>query len=267
MIVTLLSWHIKRVNGGHRSITLNFDCFIYATYQMENTVDSEYSSSCIVELMKYDEHDEWSISPSDISNQIVPSFSSNFSLLDEVGSLEDYISRSEVSYGTEKSVIPRCPLQPSLNEKMLKALHLCTQWFRGGTLAQVWVPMWNGDRYVLTTSEQPFVHDGRLSKYREVSRMFTFAAEVGTSSLLGVPGRVYTSKVPEWTSNVTYYNKEEYLRVQYAVDHDVRGSIALPVFEDLHERRCCAVLEIVMTEEKPDFDTEMDNICRALQVC
>ncbi|KAH6809226.1 hypothetical protein C2S51_027009 [Perilla frutescens var. frutescens] len=164
-----------------------------------------------------------------------------------------------------KSVIPRSP-KPSLDEKMLKALHLCIEWFGRGSLAQVWRPIRNGHEYVLSTSEQPFIHDGTLSGYREVSKLFTFAAELGTNSLLGLPGRVFTSKVPEWTSNVMYYNEAEYLRVHHAVDHDIHGSIALPVFEDnLHGRSCCAVLELVTVEEKPNFDLEMENIYHALE--
>lgn len=255
--------------------------------------------------MNHEEHDEyWSISPSNynLSDQMVPSFALPFRLspLDGVDSMEDCISRScqvncdEVSFDggtmqvqqrdlvpvdsrykfskkhnemtdTVKSVILRPP-KPSLDEKMLKALHLCLEWFGGGTLVQVWIPMRNGDGYVLRTSEQLCLHDGTLSGYREVSRLFTFAAEPGAGSLLGLPGRVFSSKVPEWTSNVMYYNEAEYLRVQHAIDHNVRGSIALPVFEDnLHERSCCAVLELVTTEEKPNFDFELENICHALQ--
>lgn len=240
-------------------------------HQMENTVAlcSECPSCCNEELMTYEEHDEWSmgsnLSDHNLPSSSTPLSSSSFSPIGEVGSLEHYISRSEVSCGTEESVIPTCP-KPSLNEKMIKALHLCAQWFGGGTLAQVWVPTRVGDHYVLTTNEQPFLHDGRLSEYREVSKRFTFSAEVGTSSLLGLPGRVFTSMVPEWTSNVTYYHQSEYLRVQQAIDLDVCGSFGLPVFEDSHKRKCCAVFEFVTSEEKPDFDSEMDNICRALQV-
>lgn len=248
--------------------------------------DSDYALSSVVELVNHEEHDEyWSISLSE-------------SLSD---SMEDYISRScqvscdDVSFDggtmalqqmdldpvdsrykfskkhnemtdTVKTVIMRPP-KPSLDEKMLKALHLCLEWFGGGTLAQVWIPTRNGgDGYVLRTSEQPCLHDGTLSGYREVSRLFTFAAEPGTGSLLGLPGRVFSSKVPEWTSNVMYYNEAEYVRVQHAIDHGVRGSIALPVFEDdLQEGPCCVVLELVTTEEKPNFDLELENICHALQ--
>ena len=132
----------------------------------------------------------------------------------------------------------------------------------------MWVPLKNGNECVLTTAGQPYLHDGRLCEYREISRLFSFAAEPKASTLLGLPGRVFTSKAPEWTSNLMYYNKAEYLRVQHAVHHKVRGSIALPVFEgDSDERSCCAVLEIVTTEEKSSFDSEMEHVSRALQVC
>ncbi|KAL0368650.1 UNVERIFIED_CONTAM: protein NLP9 [Sesamum calycinum] len=163
------------------------------------------------------------------------------------------------------SVIPRPPVQ-SLAEKMLRALNLFKEWSGGGILAQVWVPMKNGDQYILSTCEQPYLLDQTLSGYREVSRLFTFAAESKPGFFPGLPGRVFASKIPEWTSNVMYYNKAEYLRVQHAVDHEVRGSIALPVFEDDSlERSCCAVLELVTMKEKSNFDLEMENVCRALQ--
>ncbi|XP_022871638.1 protein NLP9-like [Olea europaea var. sylvestris] len=163
------------------------------------------------------------------------------------------------------TTIPRLPSQ-SLAEKMLRALHLFKEWSGGGILAQVWVPIKNRDGYILSTCEQPYLLDQTLSGYREVSRFFTFAAESRPGSFPGLPGRVFTSKIPEWTSNVVYYNKEEYLRVQYAIEHEVRGSVALPVFEDdSPERSCCAVLELVTMKEKPNFDSEMENVCHALQ--
>lgn len=137
----------------------------------------------------------------------------------------------------------------------------------GGILAQFWVPIKHGDQYILSTCEQPYLLDQVLAGYREVSRAFTFAAEVKPGSFPGLPGRVFISKFPEWTSNVGYYNAAEFLRVRHAVDHEVRGSIALPVFEDDPvEMSCCAVLELVTVKEKPNFDVEMENVCRALQV-
>ncbi|KAJ8774743.1 hypothetical protein K2173_017189 [Erythroxylum novogranatense] len=170
--------------------------------------------------------------------------------------------QSNVFYGTS-FMIPR-PLQMSLNDRMLRALSLLKDSSGGGILVQVWVPITLGSQHFLTTSEQPFLLDQILAGYREVSRTFTFSAEMKPGFPFGLPGRVFISKVPEWTSNVIYYSRSEYLRVKHAVDHNIKGSIAVPVF-DPTESPCCAVLEIVTLKEKQDFDFEMEKICQALQ--
>lgn len=166
----------------------------------------------------------------------------------------------------ENCVIPKSPCQ-SLAERMLRALELYKKSSGEGILAQVWTPMKHGDQYILSTYEQPFLLDQVLSGYREVSRKFTFDLEMKPGSCPGLPGRVFSSRIPEWTSNVTYYKEAEYLRVQYAVDHEVRGSIALPVLEDDgHDTLCRAVLELVTVKEKQNFDLETSRVCQALQV-
>ncbi|KAL7176820.1 hypothetical protein ACSBR2_030210 [Camellia fascicularis] len=166
---------------------------------------------------------------------------------------------------TEKCVIAR-QLAPTLAEKMLRVLSLFIESYGGGILAQFWVPIKRGNLYVLSTCDQPYLLDQILSGYREVSRAYTFNAEAKQGYFLDVPGRVFTSKIPEWTSNAVYYNNSEYLRVQHSVKHEVRGSIALPIFEgDPLETSCCAVLEFVTTKEKANFDLEMENVFRALQ--
>ncbi|XVF37631.1 hypothetical protein REPUB_Repub20aG0026100 [Reevesia pubescens] len=156
------------------------------------------------------------------------------------------------------------PIGRSLDEKMLRALSLFKESSGGGILAQVWVPIKNGDQYMLTTSDQPYLLDEMLSGYREVSRAYIFSAELKQGSFPGLPGRVFISRVPEWTSNVIHYSKGEYLRFAHAVNHKVRGSIALPVFQP-PEMSCCAVLELVTMKEKPNFDSEMEHVCLALQ--
>ncbi|KAG7574768.1 RWP-RK domain [Arabidopsis suecica] len=161
--------------------------------------------------------------------------------------------------------IPRS-LSHSLDEKMLKALSLFMESSGSGEgiLAQVWTPIKTGDQYLLSTCDQAYLLDPRLSQYREVSRKFTFAAEANQSSFPGLPGRVFISGVPEWTSNVMYYKTDEYLRMKHAIDNEVRGSIAIPILE-ASGTSCCAVMELVTSKEKPNFDMEMDSVCRALQ--
>ncbi|WOK97406.1 protein NLP2 [Canna indica] len=152
----------------------------------------------------------------------------------------------------------------SLSERFLKALSLFKRLSSGEILAQVWMPIRQGDRCVLTTCEQPFILDEVFAGYHEVSSHFIFSARETPGLFPGLPGRVFISGMPEWTSNVTYYNRFEYLRREYALNHDVRGSLALPIF-DASESSCSAVLELVTTMEKPNFDTDMDNVCNALQ--
>ncbi|KAG9444668.1 hypothetical protein H6P81_016008 [Aristolochia fimbriata] len=152
----------------------------------------------------------------------------------------------------------------SLAERMLRALSLFKETSSAGILAQVWVPFKQGNEYVLSTYEQPYLLDQVLSGYREVSRAFTFSAKDKSGSFPGLPGRVFISKMPEWTSNVIYYSKAEYLRANYALNYEVRGSLAVPIFDPC-DQSCCAVLELVTTKEKPNFDPEMDTVCRAIQ--
>ncbi|CAH8333279.1 unnamed protein product [Eruca vesicaria subsp. sativa] len=161
--------------------------------------------------------------------------------------------------------IPRS-LSHSLDEKMLKALSLFIESSGSGEgiLAQIWTPIKAGDQYMLSTCDQAYLLDPRLSQYREVSRKFTFASEANQCSSLGLPGRVFISGVREWTSNVMYYKRDEYLRMKHAIDNEVRGSIAIPILEPTGTS-CCAVMEIVTSKEKHNFDMEMDSVCRALQ--
>ncbi|KAL0720566.1 hypothetical protein Bca4012_035165 [Brassica carinata] len=158
-------------------------------------------------------------------------------------------------------------LSHSLDEKMLKALSLFIESSGSGEgiLAQIWTPIKAGDQYMLSTCDQAYLLDPRLYQYREVSRKFTFAAsEANQCSSPGLPGRVFISGVREWTSNVMYYKKDEYLRMKHAVDNEVRGSIAIPILE-ASGTSCCAVMELVTSKEKHNFDMEMDSVCRALQ--
>ncbi|XP_074574350.1 protein NLP2-like [Curcuma longa] len=152
----------------------------------------------------------------------------------------------------------------SFEERMLKALSLVRESSCCGILAQVWMPINHGEQYVLSTSEQPFLVDHSLAGYREVSRHFTFSPRGAPGLFAGLPGRVYASGRPEWTSNVIYYKNFEYLRMDHAVNHKVRGSLAVPVF-DTDVDSCRAVLELVTTNETCNFDTEMETISEALE--
>ncbi|GJN30190.1 hypothetical protein PR202_gb18478 [Eleusine coracana subsp. coracana] len=163
------------------------------------------------------------------------------------------------------------PRQQEVKERLRRALERIasqSQSQPGELLAQVWVPTVIGDRQVLTTCGQPFWLDRRnhrLASYRTVSMKYQFSADESSRAELGLPGRVFVGRVPEWTPDVRYFSTEEYPRVRHAQYFDIRGSVALPIFEP-RTRVCLGVVELVMTTQKINYNAEIENICSALKV-
>ncbi|WVZ72951.1 hypothetical protein U9M48_021331 [Paspalum notatum var. saurae] len=152
-------------------------------------------------------------------------------------------------------------------EKLTQALRHFKESTDQHLLVQVWAPVKNGDRYVLTTSGQPFVLDHQsigLLQYRAVSMMYMFSVDGENVGELGLPGRVYKQKVPEWTPNVQYYSSSEYPRLNHAISYNVHGTVALPVF-DPSAQSCIAVVELIMTSKKINYACEVDKVCKALE--
>ncbi|GAU49656.1 hypothetical protein TSUD_291540 [Trifolium subterraneum] len=150
---------------------------------------------------------------------------------------------------------------------MTQALRQFKELTEQNVLAQVWAPVRNGNRYKLTTSGQPFVldpHSNGLHQYRTVSLMYMFSVDGENDEILGLPGRVFQQKLPEWTPNVQYYSSKEYSRLNHALHYNVRGTLALPVFEPPGQS-CVAVLELIMTSQKINYAPEVDKVCKALE--
>ncbi|MQL86566.1 hypothetical protein Taro_019081 [Colocasia esculenta] len=172
--------------------------------------------------------------------------------------------------GTSGGLRPRTSSGPlsTLQERLNQALTLIKDAHRDGDmLVQIWVPIKKGDRQVLTTYGQPFSlnpHCRRLLSYRHVSADYQFSAEGNPGEALGLPGRVFLGKLPEWSPDVRYFSRFEYPRVNYARHFDVRGTLALPIF-DRGSRTCLGVIEAVMTTEKINYRSDLEKICSALQ--
>ncbi|KAH7550091.1 hypothetical protein JRO89_XS13G0133800 [Xanthoceras sorbifolium] len=154
-----------------------------------------------------------------------------------------------------------------IKERMSRALRYFKESTEQHVLAQVWVPVKIGGRYVLTTSGQPFVldaHSNGLHQYRMVSLMYMFSVDGENDGELGLPGRVFWQKLPEWTPNVQYYSSKEYSRLDHALNLNVRGTMALPVFEPSGQS-CVGVIELIMTSQKINYAPEVDKVCKALE--
>ncbi|KAE9618286.1 hypothetical protein Lal_00047050 [Lupinus albus] len=154
-----------------------------------------------------------------------------------------------------------------IKEKMTQALRYFKQSTEQNVLVQVWAPVRNGNCYVLKTSGQPFVldpHSNGLNQYRTISLMYMFSVDGENDGNQGLPGRVFQKKLPEWSPDVQYYSSKEYPRRDHARHYNVRGTLALPVFEpSLHS--CVGVLELIMTSQKINYAPEVDKICKSLE--
>ncbi|KAJ0967948.1 hypothetical protein J5N97_024865 [Dioscorea zingiberensis] len=184
------------------------------------------------------------------------------------GNISGMVNENQMSEpGTSLWVQPRSPFV-SIRDRLNHAL----RWIKessgdGNVLVQVWTPIKQGNQRVLTTHGQPFSLDpncDRLVNYRTVSTSYQFSAEENSNVAVGLPGRVFLGKMPEWTPDVQYFSVSEYPRVGHAHQYDVRGSIALPIFEQ-DSRSCIGVVEMVMTSQKVNYSSDVENICKALE--
>ncbi|KAF8092291.1 hypothetical protein N665_0418s0026 [Sinapis alba] len=157
----------------------------------------------------------------------------------------------------------------AIKAKMTQAL----RFFKESTghqhlLAQVWAPVKNRNgRYLLTTSGQPFVlgpNSNGLNQYRMVSLTYMFSLDSERDGELGLPGRVFRKKLPEWTPNVQYYSSKEFSRLGHALHYNVQGTLALPVFEPSRQL-CVGVVELIMTSPKINYAPEVEKVCKALE--
>lgn len=156
-------------------------------------------------------------------------------------------------------------------ERLMRALVYMKDVMRDkDVLVQAWVPENRGGRRVLTTNDKLFSLESscpRLAKYRNISEKYQFSTGEDSQELVkGLPGRVFSGKVPEWTPDVRFFRSDEYPRVDDAQRYDVRGTLALPIFEQ-GSRTCLGVIEIVTTTQKMQYQPELESVCKALEVC
>ncbi|XP_019057401.1 PREDICTED: protein NLP2-like isoform X2 [Tarenaya hassleriana] len=162
-----------------------------------------------------------------------------------------------------------CPApSSSVKDRLVHAIqHLQEAVIDKNFLIQIWVPFQKGGKNFLTTLEQPHLVNPKylsLQEYRHVSEKYSFPADEDSKESVGLPGRVFLGKLPEWTPDVRFFRSEEYPRIKEAQKCDVRGSLALPVFER-GSGTCLGVVEIVTTTQKINYRPELENICKALE--
>lgn len=177
----------------------------------------------------------------------------------------------ETERGRRYWIAPRTSLGPSssVKDRLVQAIKGLDEAVQDKDfLIQIWLPVQQEGKNFLTTSEQPHFFNPKyssLKRYRDVSVAYNFPADEDSKESVGLPGRVFLRKLPEWTPDVRFFRSEEYPRIKEAEKCDVRGSLALPVFER-GSGTCLGVVEIVTTTQKMNYRPELDNICKALEV-
>ncbi|KAL1827886.1 hypothetical protein ACET3Z_006298 [Daucus carota] len=155
----------------------------------------------------------------------------------------------------------------SVKNRLIQAFEYLKNITRDDFLIQIWLPVKREGKIVLSTINQPFSLDPKsksLECYRYVSSSYHFAAEENSKEFFGLPGRVFLKKWPEWMPDVHLLRREDYPRVDYALQYNVKGSIALPVFER-GNGACLGVVEIVTTGPDVNCLPEVDDVCKALE--
>ncbi|EOA29831.1 hypothetical protein CARUB_v10012927mg [Capsella rubella] len=176
----------------------------------------------------------------------------------------------EAEVGKSWWIAPRASegASSSVKERLLQAISGLNEAVQDKDfLVQIWVPIQQEGKSFLTTWAQPHLFNqeySSLAEYRHVSETYNFPADEGLNDFVGLPGRVFLQKLPEWTPDVRFFRRDEYPRIKEAQKCDVRGSLALPVFER-GSGTCLGVVEIVTTTQKMNYRQELEKMCKALE--
>ncbi|XP_057805893.1 protein NLP2-like [Salvia miltiorrhiza] len=156
-----------------------------------------------------------------------------------------------------------------VKQRLAQAINFLKESMRDeDVLVQIWIPVKKQGRQVLTASNQPFsLHPSckDLASYRDACLSYHLVADDDDDELVGLLGRVFLRRLPEWTPDVRFFRREEYPRVGHAQKCNVRASLALPLLEHGGGGACLGVLELVSTHRKLDFHPELHNVCKALE--
>ncbi len=114
----------------------------------------------------------------------------------------------------------------------------------GWVFGEAWLPDAKGQ--VLENSGSSYYRSdrtGKLQRFEQISREFTFAPGAG------LPGRVWVSGQPEWQRDVSSLSAEVYHRAQHVVEAGLKAALGVPVFAG---EQVLAVLVFYMAEPRAE---------------
>ena len=143
-----------------------------------------------------------------------------------------------------------------------------------GSLLQLFVPRINKKSGAISLvthkdlSRVNTVHEKKFWKYHDASCQFFFnVSPMSSDGLLGLPGRCFLLKRPEWTPSVCCYRPLEYPRLACAIECQVHSTIAVPIFaSDPKETQemPLAVIEMLMDHQTSSLGQVFEFTSRSL---
>ena len=91
-----------------------------------------------------------------------------------------------------------------------------------------------------------------IEKFRTLSQTFTFPPSIG------LPGRVYTSRKPEWHIDVSTLSEDNFLRKSIAIEYGIKTGLGIPLVANNH---VLAVLVFFRTTADPIDHHLIANLC------
>jgi GAF domain len=145
---------------------------------------------------------------------------------------------------------PTRDFHPRLKE-VLEVVCVATGW----NVAEAWIV--NEDKTVLECSPAYYTTTSGLEKFRKLSEKMFFASGIG------LPGRVWSSKKPEWDADVSEMSENLFLRASIARQVGIKAGLGIPVLDRGEVR---AVLVFYMLERKEQDRALVDLILAAIEL-
>lgn len=145
---------------------------------------------------------------------------------------------------------PAKDFYPRLRE-VLEVVCVATGW----NVAEAWIV--NADKTALECSSAYFSRTRGLEQFRKMSERMTFASGIG------LPGRVWSSKKPEWDADVSAMAETIYLRAPIARQVGIKAGLGIPVLDRGEVR---AVMVFYMFERKEEDSALVDLILAAIEL-
>ncbi|CAL5402927.1 unnamed protein product [Camellia sinensis] len=155
-----------------------------------------------------------------------------------------------------------------IEETMTNSLRFLIESTAQYALSQISATVENLHQSALTTSLQPLVldlHNNELHRCKIASLIYMFSLDSGMGVDCGHHSHAFLLKLPFWNPNVQFYYRKEPVMLNHAQYYNVRGTLALPVFE-ASRQSCVGVLELIMTSQRISYAPENGNAASRLNV-